>query len=423
MILFDNAIKLTPIPFKPVFRTNKSTDFHYCIILLGFIIFIFFQSIHSVQQNIYICIMGKHIYVTEPYLPDLQDFLPYIEKIWDNKWLTNDGMFHQELEVELAKFLGVKHISLFVNGTIALLVALKVLDINGEVITTPYSFVATSHCLIWNNNDPVFCDISLDDCNIQADKIEALITEKTSAILPVHVYGNPCNHKTIQQVAEKYRLKLVYDAAHAFAVEENTQSILNYGDLSVLSFHATKVFNTFEGGAIVSHSPEMKEKIDLFKNFGIRDEVNVEDIGINGKMNEIQSAMGLSQLKIINEAIEVRQKVADIYRDKLSAADGIKLFEPKRNVRSNYSYFPIIVEDDYPRSRDGLYEMLMQHNIYSRRYFYPLLSNLNSYNHYPSAAKEKLINSNYIADRILCMPIYPGLNSSMVDEICSLIMN
>ncbi len=316
----------------------------------------------------------KIVNVTQPFLPSLEEFQPYLEEIWKNKWLTNGGPFHQQLEAELAEYLGVKYISLFANGTLALITALQTLRITGEVITTPFSFVATAHSLLWNNIKPVFADIDPTTYNLNPAKIEEAITPQTTAIVPVHVYGRPCNVEAIQKIADIYGLKVIYDAAHAFGVTHEQQSVLNFGDLSILSFHATKVFNTFEGGAIVSPDEKTKQRIDYLKNFGFADEVTVTAPGINGKMNEIQAAFGLLQLKHIDSVINKRQKIDAHYRDELSQVTGIKIIEPASNSQSNYSYFPILVEPNYVLSRDELYNKLKSEGIYARRYFYPLIS-------------------------------------------------
>jgi dTDP-4-amino-4,6-dideoxygalactose transaminase len=351
------------------------------------------------------------IYVTQPSLPPLSEFNSHLEKIWESKWLTNNGEHHQSLERELARYLGVKHISIFSNGTIALITALKALGISGEVITTPFSFVATSHSLLWNNLIPVFADIDMLTCNIDPVSIEKAINEKTKAIMPVHCYGNPCDLDSIQKIAEKYNLKIIYDAAHAFGVKINNESILNFGDLSILSFHATKVFNTLEGGAVVCHTEDMKKKIDKLKNFGFLDEITIEECGINGKMNEIQAAFGLLNLKYLDENIKERKKIDNFYREGLGVIKGIKLFNLKNETSYNYSYFPILVDDLYPETRDELYFRLKEADIFSRRYFFPLISSMPMYKNFLSASVENLPNSNFIANKILCLPIYPGLSN------------
>lgn len=363
----------------------------------------------------------KKIPVTEPYLPDLEEFIPYLEKIWASRWLTNCGDFHQELEDELCKYLGVEHISLFNNATIALITGLQSLRITGEVITTPYSFVATSHSILWNGLTPVFVDIDPDTFNIDASKIEAAITPRTTAIMPVHCYSNPCDVEAIQEIADNYGLRVIYDAAHAFAVNYKGESLLKWGDISILSFHATKVFNTFEGGAIISPDAKTKQRIDRLKNFGIADELTVTAPGINGKMSEINAAFGLVQLKHIDQAIQQRKKIDTRYREALADVKGINLYQHSVDAESNYSYFPILVENDYPLNRDDLYEKLKQNNILSRRYFYPLISNMPMYRGLPSALATKLPNANQIADKILCLPIFNDLTFAEQDQVINLI--
>ena len=350
------------------------------------------------------------IYVTQPYLPPLEEFDEYLKKIWESKWLTNNGQFHQELEKKLCEFLGVKYISLFSNGTLALITALQALRITGEVITTPFSFVATTHSLWWNGIKPVFCDIDPGSFNLDPDKIEAAITPQTTAILPVHVYGNPCRVEQIQKIADTYGLKVIYDACHTFGEMVNQNSILNYGDLSVLSFHATKVFTTFEGGAIVCHDEKMKRRIDYLKNFGFADEVTVVAPGINAKMNELQAAFGLLQLKYIDKAIQKRKRIALLYREKLKGLKGITLLHEKPEVNYNYSYFPVLIDsEEYNLTRDEVYSLFKEHNIFSRRYFYPLISSFPTYKGLPSAEPSNLPVAEKIANQILCLPIYPDL--------------
>ena len=361
------------------------------------------------------------INVTQPFLPPLNEFTPYLEKIWENKWLTNNGPFHQEFEKALETYLGVKYISVFSNATLALLTAFQALEIKGEVITTPFSFVATAHSLLWNGITPVFVDIDPVYGNIDPDKIESAITKKTSAILPVHVYGNPTEHKKIQKIADKHHLKLIYDAAHCFGVKENEDSILNHGNLSIISFHATKVFNTFEGGAIVSHSLEMKKKIDDLKNFGFRDEVTVIAPGINAKMNEMQAAFGLLQLNYIDEVIQKRKKITEEYRKKLQSIKGIRFMDDMDNVTHNYAYFPIFITDQFAVSRDELYEVLKKSGIYARRYFYPLISNFSMYEKLPSALPLNLKVANELANQVLCLPIYPDLDDRTIENIIEVI--
>lgn len=352
---------------------------------------------------------NKPITVTQPYLPPLEEFIPYLEQIWENKWLTNNGPFHQQLERALCEYLGVEHLALFANGTIALVTALQTLQITGEVITTPYSFVATAHSLLWNNIRPVFVDIDPVTMNLDPDKIEAAITPQTAAILPVHCYGNPCNVERIQQIADTYGLNVIYDAAHAFGVKYKGESLLKLGDLSVLSFHATKVFNTFEGGAIVCPDAKTKQRIDYLKNFGIADEVTVMAPGINGKMNEVQAAFGMLQLKHVDYAIERRKAVDWRYREFLRDLPGIHVPSAFSDSEQNYAYFPILVGPEYALQRDELYQRLLEAGIHARRYFYPLISDMPMYRGLPSAAPSNLPNAKEVAVQILCLPIYPDL--------------
>lgn len=364
----------------------------------------------------------KEIFVTSPSLPPLEEYTELLAEIWESRQLTNMGPFHNELEEKLADFLGVKHLSLFSNGTLALLTALQVLEISGEVITTPYTFVATPHALFWNNLKPVFCDVDPVYGNLDPKQIESLITPNTSAILPVHVYGNPADHEAIQQIAVKHNLKLIYDAAHAFGVREKGASILNYGDLAILSFHATKTFNTIEGGAVICKSAKQKKQIDYLKNFGFEDETTIVRPGINAKMNEFQAAFGLLQLKYFQGETLKRQEVDQYYRERLSQVNGIKVMPQMPSVKSNFSYFPIFITDDYPVSRDALYKQLKASGIYSRRYFYPLASNLKYYNDFESAAPEKLPVANQLAESVLCLPIYPHLDRDSLDRILKVII-
>jgi dTDP-4-amino-4,6-dideoxygalactose transaminase len=366
--------------------------------------------------------MDKPIYVTQPSMPPLDEFVVYLEKIWDSKILTNNGPMHQEFEKVLCDYLGVKYISLFSNGTLALITALQALRITGEVITSPFSFVATTHALWWNGIKPVFADIEPDFFNLNPDKIEAAISPHTTAIMPVHVYGNPCNVEQIQQIADKYGLKVIYDACHTFGMRYHGSSVLNFGDLSVLSFHATKVFTTFEGGAIVCHDEKTKKRIDFLKNFGFADEVTVVAPGINAKMNEVEAAYGLLQLKYIEDNIAKREALVNLYRSKLGYIKGISFFADIEGIRSNYAYFPILIDPEvYGISRDEVYSRLMHHNIYTRRYFYPLISQFPTYKGLPSAAPENLPLAEKIAQRVLCLPIYPTLDQKVVLEITSLL--
>ncbi len=352
---------------------------------------------------------SKPIYVTQPHLPPLEEFIPYLEQIWENKWLTNNGPFHQQLEKALCEYLGVEHIALFANGTIALVTALQALRISGEVITTPYSFVATAHSLLWNGIIPVFVDIDPMTLNLDPNKIERAITPQTTAILPVHCYGNPCDVDAIQEIADNYNLKVIYDAAHAFGVKDKGGSILRYGDLSVLSFHATKVFNTFEGGAIVCPDAKTKQHIDRLKNFGFVNEATVVATGINGKMSEFNAAFGLLQLKQLSTALSRRQEIDRFYRLHINDIPGITCQEPVGQQVANYAYFPILIGDTYSLNRDSLYEKLKDNGIFSRRYFYPLITEFPMYRGLPSANKIDLYVAANIAERVICLPIYPAL--------------
>lgn len=352
----------------------------------------------------------KPIYVTQPDLPPLAEFIPYLESIWESKWLTNAGPFHRQLEQALSEYLGVKHLALFTNGTIALVTALQALRITGEVITTPFSFVATTHSLLWNALTPVFVDIDPVTCNLDPEKVEQAITSRTTAIMPVHCYGTPCNVERIQQIADTYGLKIIYDAAHAFGVRYKGESLLNYGDLSVLSFHATKVYNTFEGGAIVCPDAKSKQRIDYLKNFGFADEVTVVAPGINGKMNEVQAAFGLLQLSHIETAITRRREIDIRYRAELQDVIGISFLTPIRDCRYNYAYFPILVQPNYLISRDELYTKLRQHGVYARRYFYPLISDFPMYRGLASASPDNLPVARHISNQVLCLPIFPDMS-------------
>ena len=363
----------------------------------------------------------EKVFVTKPTLPPLEEFIPYLQKIWDNKVLTNCGPFHEQLEKELCEYLGVKHISLFTNGTIALVTALQALRITGEVITTPYSFVATSHSLLWNGIRPVFVDIDPTTLNLDPARIEAAITPQTTAIMPVHCYGHPCDVDAIQKIAEVHNLKVIYDAAHAFGVQCHCGSVLNHGDLSVLSFHATKVFNTFEGGAIVCPDAETKVRIDQLRNFGFVDEVTVAVSGINGKMSEFNAALGLLQLKHIDQALRGRKAIDAAYRQRLNGVKGIHCLDDAGEKVANYAYFPILVRADYPIGRDDLYQKLRDIGIHPRRYFYPLISSFPAYRNLPFSNKENLPVATTAAQQVLCLPIYPDLEMSVVDEVTRLI--
>lgn len=347
--------------------------------------------------------------------------MPYLEQIWSSKLLTNNGPFHKQLEQALCDHLGVEHIALFANGTIALLTALQALQVTGEVITTPYSFVATAHSLLWNNIKPVFVDIDPNTCNLDPERIEQAITPETRAILPVHCYGNPCDVERIQKIANAHSLKVIYDAAHAFGVQYKGESLLKHGDLSVLSFHATKVFNTFEGGAIVCPDAKTKQRIDHLKNFGFADETTVTVPGLNGKMSEFNAALGLLQLKYVDAAIDRRKQIDKRYRAALANIPGIHFLPLPPDATANASYFPIFVGADYPLGRDALYQMLKDEGFNGRRYFYPLISDLPMYRALPSAGDENLPNSRQIADRVICLPIYPALANAEVDAIAAII--
>jgi dTDP-4-amino-4,6-dideoxygalactose transaminase len=361
------------------------------------------------------------IYVTQPYLPPLEEFIPYLQQIWDKKILTNGGPFHQQLEEALCKYLGVDHIALFTNGTIALVTALQALRITGEVITTPYSFVATSHSLLWNGIKPVFVDIDPNTLNLDPAKIEAAITPQTTAIMPVHVYGHPCDVAAIQKISDRYNLKVIYDAAHAFGVKCEGGSVLRHGDMSILSFHATKVFNTFEGGAIVCRDVKTKQHIDHLKNFGFVDQVTVTAPGINGKMSEFNAALGLLQLKHMDAALARRQEIDAKYRDLLKGVKGLRCVHGVGEALANYAYFPILLDDDYPISRDALYQKLGDNNIHVRRYFFPLISSFPMYRGLPSAHRDNLPVATAAAQKVLCLPIYPDIDFEVVDEVCRLI--
>ncbi len=363
----------------------------------------------------------NNIYVTQPFLPPLEEFIPYLEKIWESKWLTNAGPFHEQLEKELCAYLGVKHIALFTNGTIALITALQALRITGEVITTPYSFVATSHSLLWNGIKPVFVDIDPLTLNLDPNKIEAAITPHTTAIMPVHCYGHPCDVERIQKIADIYNLKVIYDASHAFAVQLHTGSLLNHGDLSVLSFHATKVFNTFEGGAIVCPDAKTKLRIDHLKNFGFVDEVTVVAPGINGKMSEFNAALGLLQLKSIDEALRKRKAIDIRYRQGLAGVGGIHCLPDVGATAANYAYFPILVRPEYLMNREELYQQLRDNGIYARRYFYPLISDFPMYRGLPSAAHSNLPVASKVSSEVICLPIYPDLESSDISKVIKII--
>lgn len=360
----------------------------------------------------------KQITVTSPLLPDLEEFNALLQKIWSSKWITNNGSFHKQLEKELAEYLKVPYISLFTNGTLPLLTALQALRVTGEVITTPYSFVATTHSIWWNGCKPVFVDIDPATGNIDPDAIEAAITTKTTAIMPVHVYGKPCDVKRIQDIADKYGLKVIYDAAHAFGVEVNGESILTAGDMSTLSFHATKVYNTLEGGALIMHDAETKKRIDYLKNFGFAGETEVVAPGINSKVDEVRAAYGILNLRQVNAAIEARRQVALKYREALRPVDGITFMDDMPGVKHNYSYFPIFVDaEQYGMTRDELYEKMRSHNVLGRRYFYPLISTFSTYKGLDSARPENLPNAHKMADSVICLPMHHDLSDEDINRV------
>lgn len=368
--------------------------------------------------------MNKDIItVTSPLLPNLEDFNEMLKEIWASKWVTNMGQFHKQLEKALCEYLKVPYISLFTNGTLPLLTALQALRITGEVITTPYSFVATTHSIWWNGCRPVFVDIEEETCGIDPDKIEAAITPKTTAIMPVHCYGKPVKIKRIQEIADKYGLKVIYDAAHAFGVEVDGESVLNAGDMSTLSFHATKVFNTLEGGALVMHDEQTKKRIDYLKNFGFAGETEVVAPGINSKVDEVRCAYGLLNLKQVDTAIANRQKVAQKYREALRNVPGIRFFDDMPGVRHNYSYFPIFINvEEYGRTRDELYFQMREQNVLGRRYFYPLISTFSTYRSLPSATTENLPVATKIANEVICLPMHHELSEVDLERILNLIV-
>ena len=366
----------------------------------------------------------KTITVTSPLLPDLKEFEKMLEDIWQRKWLTNNGFYHKELEKALAEYLGVPYLSLFTNGTLPLITALQAMRITGEVITTPYSFVATTHSIWWNNLKPVFVDVEEETGNIDPEKIEAAITPHTTAIMPVHVYGTPCNTKRIKEIADTYGLKVIYDAAHAFGVTVNGKSILEEGDMSTLSFHATKVYNTVEGGALICRDEETKKRIDYLKNFGFAGETTVVAPGINSKMDELRAAYGLLNLKQVDDAIAKRKHVAQLYREALKDVSGIRFLNDIEGVRHNYSYFPIfITEKEYGMSRDSLYEKLKENNILGRRYFYPLISNFPVYRGLESATPESLPVATKLANQVLCLPMYADLSDDDIERIIQVVLS
>lgn len=362
--------------------------------------------------------MKEQITVTSPLLPSLDEFNALLKEIWESKWITNNGSFHKQLEKELAVYLKVPFISLFTNGTLPLITALQALRITGEVITTPYSFVATTHSLWWNGIKPVFVDVDPSNCGLDPNKIEAAITPKTTAIMPVHCYGKPCDTKAIQEIADKYGLKVIYDAAHAFGVEVDGESILNAGDMSTLSFHATKVYNTIEGGALVMHDEKTKRRIDYLKNFGFAGETTVVAPGINSKMDEMRAAYGILNLRQVDAAIEARQKVAQRYREALRDVPGITYFDDMPGVRHNYSYFPIFIDaEKFGKTRDELYFEMKEANVLGRRYFYPLISEFSTYRGLPSATKENLPEAYKLADTVLCLPMHHALSEDDIERV------
>ena len=395
---------------------------------------------------------NKQITVTSPLLPNLDEFHELLKEIWNSKWITNNGSFHRRLEAALAEYLKVPYVSLFTNGTLPLLTALQALRITGEVITTPYSFVATTHSIWWNGCKPVFVDVDPKTGNIDPEKIEAAITPKTTAIMPVHCYGKPCDVRRIKEIADKYGLKVIYDAAHAFALEipkneadyktafdeannvfnpsqaakkmeVETESILNWGDMSTLSFHATKVYNTIEGGAMIMHDAETKKRIDYLKNFGFAGETTVVGPGINSKVDEMRAAYGLLNLKQVDAAIEARKKTADIYREALRGVDGLTFYEDMPGVKHNYSYFPMFIDSEkYGMSRDELYLKMKESNVLGRRYFYPLISEFSTYRGLESARRVNLPNAHKMADTVICLPMHHELSEGDIERILRLIV-
>lgn len=363
----------------------------------------------------------KPIYVTRPMLANLDDVNKEIHEIWESQWLTNGGAKHQKLEEDLKKILKVHNLSLFNNGTIALILAVQSLRLSGEVITTPFTFPATPHVLAWNNIIPVFCDVDESTLTIDAEKIERMITPKTTGILGVHVYGMPCNMNKIQEIADRYGLKVIYDAAHAFGTEIDGVGIGTFGDISMFSFHATKLFHTIEGGALTFNSPHLKQRIDLLKNFGIKNEDEVVMPGINGKMNEVQAAIGLINLKLIDAEREKRQKIVGTYKQNLAGIEGINVFKIPDGVKNSYQYFVIRISDEFGRSRDDVYTEFKKYNVFTRKYFYPLCSDYNCYRQLPSATSENLPIAKKVAREVLCMPLYGGLKLDEVEKICEIL--
>lgn len=362
--------------------------------------------------------MDTNITVTSPLLPNLDEFHAMLKEIWDKKWITNNGQFHKQLEHALCEYLKVPYISLFTNGTLPLLTALQALRITGEVITTPYTFVATTHSIWWNGCRPVFVDIKEDTCSLDPDCIEAAITPHTTAIMPVHCYGMPVDTESVQAIADKYGLKVIYDAAHAFGVEVNGESVLNAGDLSTLSFHATKVYNTLEGGALIMHDEKTKKRIDFLKNFGFAGETEVVAPGINSKMDEVRAAYGLLNLQHVDEAIAKRQRVAQCYREALRDVPGIRFFDDLPGVRHNYIYFPIFVNaEEFGQTRDELYFKMKDAGVLGRRYFYPLISSFSTYRGLPSANPENLPVATRLANEVICLPMHHNLSDEDIDRV------
>lgn len=369
--------------------------------------------------------MNDTITVTSPLLPDLDELNKLMSDIWNRKWITNMGYYHHELECKLSEYLQVSYLSLFTNGTLPLITALQALNIReGEVITSPYSFVATSHAIWWNHLTPVFVDVDPDTGNINPNKIEAAITDKTVAILPVHCYGCPCDVERVDAIAKKHNLKVIYDAAHAFGVKLHGKSVLEYGDISTISFHATKVYNTIEGGALVCHSAEMKRLIDQLKNFGFEDETVVLAPGINSKMDEIRSAYGLLNLQQVDDAIAARKRVARRYTEAIKQIKGIRLFPyvesqgAEQGFGWNCAYYPILIDaEQYGMTRDELYEKMKAANIYGRRYFYPLITAFEPYKDYPSAAPENLPVATKIANQVICLPMHHALSEEDINRV------
>lgn len=361
----------------------------------------------------------NEIYVTRPLLPPIEEYIEEIKEIWDRKILTNNGPKYEKFNQRLKEFLHISNTSLFTNGHLALETAIRALNLEGEVITTPFTFISTTHAIVNNNLKPVFCDIKLDDYTIDENKIEELITEKTSAIVPVHVYGYPCNVEKIEKIAQKHNLKVIYDAAHAFGVEINSKSIFDYGDLSMCSFHATKVFNTIEGGMVAGKDKDLVDKVELLKNYGITGPETIDEIGINGKMSEFQAAMGITNLNHLSEAIQKRKKITLRYKEALSEIEGITICKEKENIRYNYAYMPILIKKEYGLTRNELYDRLKEHGVFSRKYFYPLTNMVSCYKNQFNNGELK--NATYVADNIITLPLYPDLTLEEVDSIINLI--